>query len=98
MTQEKRGGWRIIYRAYGQIKETSLMTKREAKDYYSMARCNCMLGHWQWVQIVRVKEEYRQENAKPLAAQNLLSVVNLRNARQLADLKKTLESGPAVAT
>ena len=92
----KRGKWRIIYKAYGQLQETDPMSKREARDYFEMARCNCLLGHWDWIEMVRVKKGY--SDGKPLALRYLLRAAKISDARQLAHSGEMAKTVPAVAT
>lgn len=88
----KCGKWRVIYGAYGELKKTRPMSKREAKNYYSMARCNCMLGHWDWVEMIRVKKDFSKDRGQPLAINDLLRAANVSAPRQLPHLGKAAKT------
>lgn len=66
MEKRKKGRWRVIYRNKGKFESTRSMSKREASYYYSMARMNSELGHWDRVAMVRVEKEYTDGRVKPI--------------------------------
>ena len=67
MAKAVRGKWRVIYVAYGKLRETGPMTRREAKQYYAMGRGNCECGHWDWILMVKVIAEYLEGKTEPVA-------------------------------